>query len=412
MHSDGYPIDLVMDEPGYLHFARRLGRFSRAVFCDGRGTAASAGNPLDRFRDELVVPDITARLEAVGFETAVLVGYSFGGPSVIRFAIEHPERVSALVLADTFAHYIREPEYPIGLSPEMLDRFLAWFKDEWGSGVSVRASPSMAADNAFRERMARYERLAVSPGDAAVMLRMGFQQDARPLLSRISVPTLVLHRTGNPYIRVDAGRYLASHIPHSRYIEMAGNDHHLWSGDVDSTVDEIEDFLTGSRQGPEGDVITTTILFTDIVSSTQQAAKMGHRKWTTLTDAHDLMVRAALQHHRGVEVKTLGDGFLATFDSTSRAVRAAKEIVRAASDMGVDVRAGVHTGEVEVRPRDLVGLSVSIAKRVCDLAGAGEILVSDTVPHLVTGSNIEFQDRGEHDLRGVPGSWRLFLVKD
>ena len=211
--------------------------------------------------------------------------------------------------------------------------------------------------------------------------------------------------------RVDAGRYLASHIPGSRYVELPGNDHYFYAGDVDALADEIEEFLTGSHQGPEGEMITATILFTDIVSSTEQATKMGHRKWTALSDSHDAMVRSVLQRHRGREVKTMGDGFLATFDSTSRAVRAAAEIVTAARDISVEVRAGVHMGEVEVRPDDVVGLSVNITKRVCDLAGPGEVLVSRPVTDLVVGSGIDFTERGDHELKGVAGSWKLFAVK-
>ena len=194
-------------------------------------------------------------------------------------------------------------------------------------------------------------------------------------------------------------------------MELPGEGGLLFAGDVDALVDEVEEFLTGGRQGAEGEVITATILFTDIVSSTEQAAKMGHRKWTALMDAHDAMIRAALQRYRGREVKTVGDGFLVTFDSTSRAVRAAKEIVKAASDMGIEVRAGVHTGEVEVRADDVVGLSVSIAKRVCDLAGSGEVLVSPAVPMLVAGAGFEFEDRGEHELKGVPGTRKLLAVR-
>ena len=207
-----------------------------------------------------------------------------------------------------------------------------------------------------------------------------------------------------------AGRYLAEHIPGAKYVEVPGDDHLFFVGDTDALVDEVEEFLTGGRQAPEGDVVMAAILFTDIVASTEQSARMGHRKWTSLTDAHDAMVRATLSRHRGREVKTTGDGFLATFDATTRAVRAATEIVAAAKGMGVDVRAGVHTGEVEVRPGDVVGLPVSIAKRVCDLAGSGEVFVSGAVSTLIAGSAIEFEDGGEHELKGVPGSWRLYRV--
>jgi len=243
-----------------------------------------------------------------------------------------------------------------------------------------------------------------------VSVRAGFLRDVRALLPTLAVPTLVLHREGNRYIRVGAGRYLAEHIPGATYVELSGNDHLFFVDDTDAVLDNIEEFLTGSHQAPEGDVVTTTILFTDIVASTEQSARMGHRKWTTLTDSHDAMIRAALQRHRGREVKTIGDGFLATFDASTRAVRAAMEIVAAARGLGLDVRVGVHTGEVEVRADDVVGLPVSIAKRICDLADPGEVLVSEAVKILTVGSGITVSEQGTHVLKGVPETWRLFAV--
>jgi len=241
-------------------------------------------------------------------------------------------------------------------------------------------------------------------------LRAGALRDVRALLPTLAVPTLVLHRSGDRYIRVSAGRYLADHIPGAKYVELAGDDHVFFVGDIDAAIDEIEEFLTGRHQTPEGDVVTTTILFTDIVASTEQSARMGHRKWHALIDEHDAMVRYSLHRHRGREVKTVGDGFLAAFDATTRAVRAATEIVAAASRLDLKVRAGVHTGEVEFRPDDVVGLAVSTAKRVCDLANPGEVFVSRTVTDLAAASGITFQDRGDHTLKGVPGTWRLFAA--
>jgi class 3 adenylate cyclase len=252
----------------------------------------------------------------------------------------------------------------------------------------------------------------VGPDKIAKTLRASWLRDVRPLLPTLTVPTLVLHREGDRYIRVGAGRYLAEHIPGAKYVELAGDDDIFFVGDTDALLDEVEEFLTGSHQAPEGDVVTATILFTDIVASTEQSARMGHRKWTTLTDAHDAMVRATLQRHRGHEVKTIGDAFLATFDATTRAVRAAMEIVAAAKGMGLEVRAGVHTGDVEVRPDDVVGLAVTIAKRICDLAGPGKLLVSETVKIHVVGSGIAVSEQGTHVLKGVPDEWRLFAIGD
>jgi class 3 adenylate cyclase len=242
------------------------------------------------------------------------------------------------------------------------------------------------------------------------MVRADLQQDVRPLLPSISVPTLVLHREGNRYIHLGAGRYLAEHIPEAKFVVLPGDDHAFFVGDTDALADEIEEFLTGARSGADADVLTMTILFTDIVASTEHQARVGRREWSRLTDRHDAMVRAALARYRGREVKTTGDGFLATFDATGRAIRCAADILAGAKDIGLDLRAGVHTGEVEVRGHDIAGMAVTIAKRVCDLAGPGQVLVSDTVRSNMVGTGIEFNDQGEHDLKGVPGSWRLYAV--
>jgi class 3 adenylate cyclase len=219
-----------------------------------------------------------------------------------------------------------------------------------------------------------------------------------------------LHREGNRFIHPGAGRYLAENIPNAKFVALPGDDHLFFVGDTDALVDEIEEFLTGARSGAEADVTTMTVLFTDIVASTERQARVGPREWSRLTDRHDAMVRAALSRHRGHEVKTTGDGFLATFDATGRALRCAAEILAGAQDIGLDLRAGVHTGEVEVRGDDIAGLAVTIAKRVCDLAGPGEVLVSHAVEAVVSGSGIEFEDRGDHKLKGVPGTWRLYAV--
>ncbi len=406
------PVDLFWEEPSFVRVAKRFGGFSRTVWCDDRGMGASGGNFQDRFVEEIVDADLTAVLDAVGCERVVLVGSDQGGPTVIRYAATHPERVRALVLIDTFAHYVREDDYPWGLSPDALDRYTASTREMWGTGAALEVvAPSKAGDEGFRAWWARCERLGAGVDQVALLMRAGFLRDVRALLPTLAVPTLVAHRAGNRFIRVGAGRHLAEHIPGATYVELSGDDHLFWVGDTDALLDEVEQFLTGGRQAPEGDVVTATILFTDIVASTEQSARMGHRKWTTLTDAHDAMVRAILQRHRGREVKTIGDGFLATFDATTRAVRAGMEIVAAARGMGLDVRAGVHTGEVEVRPDDVVGLAVSIAKRICDLAGPGEVFVSEAVKGLIVGSGIAMSEQGTHVLKGVPETWRLFAVE-
>jgi class 3 adenylate cyclase len=243
------------------------------------------------------------------------------------------------------------------------------------------------------------------------MTRAYFESDVRPLLPSISVPTLVVHREGNGAIDLGAGRYLAEHIPDAKLVVLPGDDHLFFSGDTDALVDEIEDFLTGARTGAEGDVLTMTVVFTDIVASTEHQSRVGPREWSRLTDHHDAMTRVALSRHRGREIKTTGDGFLATFDATGKALRCAAEILAGAKDIGLDLRAGVHTGEVEVRGDDIAGLAVTIAKRVCDRAGPGELLASETVRSNMVGTRVAFNDKGEHHLKGVPGTWRLFSVE-
>jgi class 3 adenylate cyclase len=241
-------------------------------------------------------------------------------------------------------------------------------------------------------------------------MQAAFELDYRPLLSAVAVPTLVLHRRGNGFIRVGAGRYLGEHIPGAKYVELPGDDHLFFVGDVDAWIDEVEDFLTGRHQPAEGDVVLATVLFTDIVNSTAQQAAMGHRAWARLTEEHDALVRGALGRHRGRAVKTMGDGFLATFDVTTPAVRCAHEIVKKATELGLELRVGVHSGEVEVRDDDVAGLAVTIGKRICDLAGPGQVLVSETVKGQIVGSGIAMTEQGTHVLKGVPDTWKLFAV--
>jgi class 3 adenylate cyclase len=249
-----------------------------------------------------------------------------------------------------------------------------------------------------------------APRQFGEAVRAEYESDVRTLLASLRVPTLVLHRQGDQAIRAEAGRYLADHIPGAKYVALAGADNLIFAGDTDQLVDEIEEFLTGRRQAPEGDVALTAVLFTDIVDSTAQAARVGPRPWSRLTDDHDALVRAALRRHGGREVKTMGDGFLATFDGGARAVRCATEIVRSAKGIGLRVRAGLHAGDVELRGEDVAGVTVVMAKRICDLAGADEVLVSDTIRGLVAGSGFVFTGRRAHELKGVPGKWKLFAV--
>jgi class 3 adenylate cyclase len=361
-------------------------------------------------KGEFFERDISTVLDAAGCDRVVLVGS--GDEHAIRYAAAHPERVSALVLINCYAHYVRRVDYPWGLPEELVDQYALAAREAWGTGAAVDIlCPSKAGDERFRAWWARCERMGTGVDQGAGYMVENFRSDVRALLPALTMPTLVLHRAGNRFIRLGAGQYLADNIEGATYVELPGEDHAFYVGDSDALLDEIEEFLTGSRQSPEGNVVTASILFTDIVASTEHSARLGHRKWITLTEDHDSMVRATLHRHRGREVKTLGDGFLASFDASSRAVRAATEIVAASSGMGLSVRAGVHAGEVEFRSDDVIGLAVSITKRICDLAAPAEVLVSETVKGLTTGSGIRMSDRGVHQLRGVPGTWQLFAIE-
>jgi class 3 adenylate cyclase len=412
VHSGGIGIDLLSDDPGFIRIRRRLETFSRTVWLDARGQGSSEGNRRDSLEGEIFDADLIAVLGAVGLERPAMVAEDVSGPRVIHFSVTHPERVSALVMVNSYAHYVREHDYPWGFPASSFDRYIAAIRASWGTAAALEIyAPSRVSDERFRAWFARSARYTGGPDGTADMVRDDLQRDVRPLLPSISVPTLVLHREGNRYIRLGAGRYLAEHIPNAKFVILPGDDHAFFVGDTDALADEIEEFLTGARSGGEGDVVLAAVLFTDIVASTEYQAQVGPREWSRLTDRHDAMVRAALGRHRGQEVKTTGDGFLATFDATGRALRCAADILAGARDIGLELRAGVHTGEVERRGDDIAGLAVSIAKRVCDLAERGQVLVSETVRSNVVGAPIRFKAQGEHELKGVPGTWRLFSVE-
>jgi class 3 adenylate cyclase len=407
------PLDLMWDDPWFVRLSRRLGVFSRTVWDEPRGAGASegdwrAGMTGEREADVLAVLDA-----AVGAEPVALLGWGGSGVPVIQFAVMHPDRVSALVLVNSFAHYVREDDYPWGFPRASLDRLAAAIEEGRDTGrVLELLAPSRVADGRFRAWWARTQRLGVGAERYGETVRVGVERDVRPLLASVSAPTLVLHREQDRYIRLGAGRYLAEHIPGARFVVLPGADHAFFAGDVDAVADEIEEFLTGARSGAEGDVVLAAVLFTDVVASTEHQARLGRREWSRVAEDHDAMVRRALTRHRGHEVKTIGDGFLATFDATGRALRCAAEILAAGKDLGLELRAGVHTGEVEVRGDDIGGLAVSIAKRVCDLAAPGQVLVTETVRLPMVGSGMKFEGRGEHELKGVPGAWRLFALKN
>jgi class 3 adenylate cyclase/pimeloyl-ACP methyl ester carboxylesterase len=400
-----------LDDPGFTRFMRRLGSFCRVITTEPRGFGASGGYGTDLYDPGIADADILAVLDAVSAPQAVLVGWSSAGAHMTHFAATHPHRVKALVLIDSCAHYVREDDYPWGFPRGRLDEITAYIEGAWGSATDLDVTaPSRMGDERLRAWWGRARRSSYMAHSYAEVFRASLEFDVRHLLADISAPTLVLHREGDRFIHLGAGRYLAEHIPGAKFVVLPGEDHLFFAGDSDALLDEIEVFLTGSRFAADASTVTTNILFTDIVGSTEQQARLGQRQWSRLTDEHDAVVREVLVRHRGREVKTTGDGFLAIFDAAGSSLRCATEILAAAKRVGLDLRAGVHTGDVEIRGGDIGGLSVSIAKRVCDLAAPGEVLVSDTVRSVLTGSGIGFSERGQHELKGVPGSWRLYRV--
>lgn len=324
----------------------------------------------------------------------------------LLFAATYPERCRSLVLYGAYAHFFSSV-----LAPEAFEGFLSQIDKTWGSGASVSVfAPSRAGDERFRQWWARFERVGASPSAALALMRMNSEIDVRHVLPAIRMPTLVLHRTGDKRVRIDGGRELAAGIAGAKFVELNGEDHLLWAGDVDRIVDEMEEFLTGFRSGVEPDRVLATVMFTDIVDSTKRAAELGDRAWRSLLDRHDRLVRSEIVRHRGREVKTLGDGFMATFDGPARAVRCAKAIVDTMPSLDLAARSGVHTGEVEFADRDLRGIAVHVAARISALATGGEVLVSSTVRDLVAGSNLRFADRGFRSLKGLEEEVRVFSV--
>jgi class 3 adenylate cyclase/pimeloyl-ACP methyl ester carboxylesterase len=411
--ENAMPVEPLLDEPGFRRTLTRLATFCRVIMLQARGIGASEGDPRDVFVPGLVSDaDLLAVMDANGAERAVLVGDTSNGQYAIHFAAAHPQRVDALVLIDTFAHYVREDDYPWGFPRERLDDVSAFIEKSWGNFADLEiVAPSRATDRHLRALYGRGVR-SRGPSLFAEVIRQSLEWDGRGLLPSISCRTLVLHREKDRFIHLGAGRYLAKHIAGAKLVVLPGEDHLFFVGDTDALVDEIEEFVVGTRSGAEGDAVTTTVVFTDIVASTERQARVGPREWSRLTDQHEALVRDLLARHRGREVKTIGDGFLATFDGTGKGLRCAAEIVGVAQGIGLHLRAGVHTGEVELRGNDIAGLAVTIASRVCNLAEPGEVLVTKTVTDHLVGSDIEFDDRGEHELKGVPGNWRLFGVKN
>lgn len=403
-------VELLWEEPQVARFLRRLTSFARLAIFDKRGQGLSdrTGRPptLEESMD-----DLGAVVEAAGFDRPALFGISEGGPMSTLYAATYPGRVSGLILFGTFARMLQAPGFAPGIGDEQLTRWGEVVRRDWGGAVGVNVwAPSRLGDHEFERWWARLLRQGTSPSGAIALMDLYREMDVRAILPAIDVPTLVLHRAGDRMIAAAQGRYLAERIPGARYVELPGEDHLPFAGDLDAMLDEVEEFLVGSRNASESERALATILFTDIVGSTEKAAALGDRRWRALLERHDAAVRHQLSLHRGREVKTMGDGFLATFDGPARAIRCASAVREEVAGLGIEVRAGIHTGEVELIGEDVGGMAVNIGARIGALAEPGEVLVSSTVRELVVGSGLEFEERGVEKLKGAPGEWRLFAI--
>ena len=404
-------LDLIWEQPLFARFLRRLATFSRVIVFDKRGTGLS-----DRVAElptlEQRMDDVRAVMDAVGSPSATLFGTSEGGIMSILFGATYPQRTDGLVLYGTYARSYAAPDYPYGDSPDTLAATLAYTETRWGEGLSAAViAPSIASEPHQQQWFARLERQGASPGAAAALTRMEAEHDVRHLLGSIHARTLILHRTHDCAVSVEAGRHLARNIPGAKYVELSGVDHLPFVGDQDSILKEVEEFVTGTRYRPEPDRVLATILFADIVGSTRRAAELGDRAWVELLGNFHSLVRRQLERFRGKEIDTVGDGLFATFDGPARAIRCACAIREAVAALGLEVRSGLHTGECEMIGDKVGGIAVHAGARVGSMAGGSEVLVSSTVKDLVAGSGITFVDRGPQVLKGIPGEWRLFAVQ-
>ncbi len=379
---------------------------------DRRGTGASDSLSYEGVSLwEHWADDVRAVLDVVGSERAAILGAGDVGPTALLFAATEPERTRALVLFTTSSRFTAADDYPWGLPEEGLEEGMKQLAEMWGTDAPVDLLvPSMAGDNAFRRWYARTCRSAMSPRDAAHYFALLYRMDVRLVLRSIRVPTLVMHRA-DFLLPVEQSRYLAEHIPGARFVIVPGADSTIYTAPTAEILAGIEEFLTGARPVADPDRVLAAVLFTDIVGSTQHAASIGDRRWKDLLRSHDTMARTIVEQHRGRLVKTTGDGVLATFDGPGRAIRCALALRDGLRTLGIEIRAGLHTGEVELIDDDIGGIGVHVAARILDQAGPGEALTSAAVPLLVAGSGIEFEDRGEHELKGLPGAWRLFAVR-
>lgn len=403
-------IEAIWTSPTHAPFFRHLASFCRLILFDKRGTGMS-DRTSEIFTLEQRMHDVHAVLKDVGSECPALFGVSEGGPMSLLFAATYPERTRALVLYGSYAKRSWAPDYPFGWKDEDWQRVLDDIEHRWGTPEALSIAmrlPTNADDREALDRAVAYFRSSASPGAAIAIMKMNREIDVRSVLASIHSPTLVVHRIGDPVIDIQHSRYLAQHIPAAKLTELTGSDHSPWLGDTNLLIGEIEEFLTGTRSEQSRDRVLATVLFVDIVGSTERASALGDSDWGRLLNAFFANVRDILRQYRGREINTTGDGLLASFDGPARAIHCADAIRRAVRSLGISVRCGVHTGECEAMGNDLTGIAVHIGARVAELAAADDVLVSQTVRDLVAGSGLAFEDQGMHQLKGVPGEWRLF----
>jgi len=403
-------IEASWTSPVRAKFFQRIASFARLILFDKRGTGMSDRSS-QVFSLEQRMEDVHAVMDAAGSERAALFGVSEGGPMSIVFAATYPQRTTAMVLYGSYAKRSWAPDYAFAWNDEKWDTILKNIEQHWGTreGIDLPMfAPSIVGNEALADAVAAYYRSCASPGAVLAVMKMNREIDVRNILPSVRVPTLILHRTGERHIDVENARYMALRIPGAKLVELPGVDHPPWFGDSEPMLDEIEEFLTGSRHAPEPERVLATVQFTDIVQSTERAAALGDRKWRELLEAFQALVRGKLKEYRGREIDTAGDGFLAAFDGPARAIRCAAAVREGARAHGIEIRAGVHTGECEIIGEKLGGIAVHIGSRVASKAAPGEIVVSQTVKDLVAGSGLAFAERGTHTLKGVPGEWRLY----
>lgn len=402
-------LEADWENPARVRFFERLGTSFRLIRFDKRGTGMSDRVAIPSLEQRM--DDVRAVMDAAGSQRAALFGVSEGGPMSLLFAATYPERTDALVIFGSYARRLHSPDHPFGMEASDWAAFLDRMEREWGGPVAVDVfAPGMAGNEMFLRAYANYLRQAASPGAMLDIMRMNREIDVRHVLPAIRLPTLILHKTGDRLVHLGQGRHLAQHIDGARFIELPGDGHLANAGDYDLIAGAIEEFLTGEKHDAEVDRVLATIMFTDIVGSTEINARLGDRQWRDALEGHHAAVRRELARFRGREVDTAGDGFFATFDGPARAIRCATAISAAVRTLGLEVRAGLHTGECEMLGDKVTGIAVNIGARIAARASAGEVLVSSTVKDLVAGSGLRFEERGVQSLKGVPGEWRLYAV--